>query len=107
MQGDGFAQDSDFACLAVKAMNRIETLFCQDPSSAPMMPHVRMQYEEHFAHALVTAGRAGEALDHAQYAYRCGKEAGVSGDVLAKIEILKTRCQGSQSFGTMTNPAFD
>jgi len=91
----------------VKAMNRIETLLSQDPSSAPMMPHVRMQYEEHFARALVAAGSAGEALDHAQHAYRCGKDAGVSGDVLANIEILKTQCQGSQSFGTMTNPAFD
>ena len=107
LQGDGLAPDADFARLAVQAMNRIETLLRQDPSSAPMMPHVRMQYEEHFARALVAAGRAGEALDHAEHAYRCGKEAGVSGDVLAKIEILKTQCQGSQSFGTMTNPAFD
>jgi thiol-disulfide isomerase/thioredoxin len=107
MQGDGSAPDSDSARLAVKAMNRIQTLLRQDPSPAPMMPHVRMQYEEHFARALVAAGSPGEALDHAEHAYRCGKEAGVSGDVLAKIEILKTQCQGSQSFGTMTNPAFD
>ena len=107
LQGDGLALASDFVRLAVKAMNRIETLLRQDPSSASMMPHVRMQYEEHFARALMAAGRAGEALDHAQHAYRCGKDAGVSGDVLAKIEILKTQCQGSQSFGTMTNPASD
>jgi hypothetical protein len=58
-----------------------------------MMPDVRMRYEEHFARALVAAGRAGEALDHAEHAYRCGKEADVSGDVLAKIELLKTQCQ--------------
>ncbi|MGO8846920.1 MAG: TlpA family protein disulfide reductase [Methylocella sp.] len=107
LQGDGLAPDADYARLAVQAMNRIETLLSQDPSSAPMMPHVRMQYEEHFARALVAAGSAGEALDHAQHAYRCGKDAGVSGDVLAKIDILKTECQGSQSFRTMTNPAFD
>ncbi len=106
MQGNGLAPGADCARLAVKAMNRIETLLRQDPSSAPMIPHVRMQYEEHFARALVAAGRAGEALDHAEHAYRCGKEAGVSGDVLAKIDALKTQCQGSQSFGTMTNPAF-
>ena len=31
----------------------------------------------------------------------------VSGDVLAKIEMLKTQCQRSPSFRTMTNPAFD
>ncbi|MGO9849190.1 MAG: TlpA family protein disulfide reductase [Methylocella sp.] len=107
LQGDGLVPDADFARLAVQAMNRIETLLRQDPSAAPMIPHVRMQYEEHFARALVASGRAGEALEHAEHAYRCSKEAGVSGDVLAKIEILKTRCQGSQSFGTMTNPAFD
>jgi thiol-disulfide isomerase/thioredoxin len=91
LHGDGFAQVSDFARFAVKAMSRIETLLRQDPSSAPMMPHVRMQYEEHFARALVAAGRAGEALEHAEHAYRCGKEAGVSGGVLAKLEILKTQ----------------
>ena len=96
MQGNGLAPDADFARLAVQAMVRIETLLSQDPPSAPMMPHVRMQYEEHFARALVAAGSAGEAFEHAQHAYRCGKEAGVSGDVLAKIHILKTQCQGSQ-----------
>ncbi|MGO9723345.1 MAG: TlpA family protein disulfide reductase, partial [Methylocella sp.] len=83
MRGNGLAPDADFARLAVQAMVRIETLLSQDPSSAPMMPHVRMQYEEHFARALIAAGRADEALVHAQHAYRCGKEAGVSGDVLA------------------------
>ncbi len=91
--GDGLAPDADFARLAVKAMNRIETLRRQDPSSAPMMPHVRMQYEEHFARALMAAGKAGEALDHAQHAYHWAKEAGVSGDILAKIDILKTQCK--------------
>jgi len=107
LQGDGLVPDADFARLAVQAMVRLETLLRQDPSSAPMMPHVRMQYEEHFARALVAAGKAGSAFEHAQHAYRCGKEAGVSGDVLAKMEILKTQCQGLQSFETMTNPAFD
>ena len=85
----------------------IETLLSQDPPSATMVPRVRMQYEEHFACALIAAGRADEALDHAQHACRWGKEAGVSGDVFAKIGILKTQCQGSKSFGTMTNPTFD
>ncbi|MGP0009633.1 MAG: hypothetical protein ACLPIG_13150, partial [Methylocella sp.] len=85
----------------------VETLLSQEPPSATMIPHVRMQYEEHFARALMATGRAEEAFDHAQHAYRCGKGAGVSGDVFAKIKILKTQCQGSQSFRTMTNPAFD
>jgi hypothetical protein len=96
MQGNGLAPGANFARLAVRAMVRIKTLLSQDPPSAPMMPHVRMQYEEHFARALVAAGSAGEAFEHAQHACRCGKEAGVSGDVLAKIHILKTQCQGSQ-----------
>lgn len=89
MQGDGLAPDADFASLAVQALYRIEPLLTQDPPSATMMPHVSMQYEEHFARALMAAGRAEEALDHAQRAYHWDKEAGVSGDVLARFDILK------------------
>jgi thiol-disulfide isomerase/thioredoxin len=95
IRGDDLLPNADFASLAVQAMDRVGTLLSLDPTSATMMPHVSMQYEEHFARALMAAGRAGEALDHAQRAYRWGKEAGVSGDILANINLLKKHCQGS------------
>jgi thiol-disulfide isomerase/thioredoxin len=93
LQSDGLTPDADFASLAVQAMYRIETLLHQDPPMATMMPPVSMQYEEHFARALISAGRAEAALVHAQSAYRWGKEAGVSGEVLERIDTLKRQCQ--------------
>jgi len=95
LHGDGLVSDADFASLAVQAMHQLEALLSKDPPSATMMPHVRMQYEEHFARALMAAGRVEEALGHARRAYRWGKEAGVSGDILADINLLKKQCQGS------------
>lgn len=95
MQGDGLVSDADFASLAVQAMDQLEVLLRKDPPSATMMPHVRMQYEEHFARALMAAGRAEEALDHGQRGYHWGKEACVSGDVFARLDLLKKQCQGS------------
>jgi thiol-disulfide isomerase/thioredoxin len=94
-QGDQLVPDADFASLAAQAMDRVEVLFSQEPPSATMMPHVSMQYEEHFARALMGAGRAKEALAHAQRAYHWGKEASVSGDIFARLDILKHQCQRS------------
>ncbi|MGO9236429.1 MAG: TlpA family protein disulfide reductase [Methylocella sp.] len=93
------APDKDFAKLALQTMRRIEALFGQDSSSASMTPHDWMQYEENFARALIAAGRAGEALDHAQRAYGWGKEAdipdAIKDEVLARIGKLVKQCQGS------------
>ncbi len=95
IEGDDLVPDTDFASLAVQAMDRVEVLLSQETPSARMMPHVSMQYEEHFARALMAAGRGKEALDHAQRAYHWGKEAGVSGDIFARLEILRHQCQRS------------
>jgi hypothetical protein len=91
LQVDGVAPDADFASFALQALYRIEFVLGQDLPSASMIPHVRMQFEEHFVRALMAAGKAEEALDHAQCAYRWGKEAGGSGDVFARPDTLKNR----------------
>jgi hypothetical protein len=78
----------------VRAMSRIEIMLSRDESSAAMMPHVRMQYEEHFARALLTTRNVTEALRHAERACHSAREAGVSGDFRAKMEILRLQCQG-------------
>jgi hypothetical protein len=86
--------DSNFAKLAVQALRQVEFLLHQDSPLDTMPPYVWMRLELHFARGLMAIGGVDEALEHARRAHRWAKEAGVSDDKLAKIDIVLKLCQG-------------